>query len=184
MSSPAQQSTLTVTASASTEKVRFTASSQVIEMRLAIYAEAGKQLFASTQAGNVLDWPIQDQNGQRLSDGSYLCVVSVKTLGRKESQKLATLTVEGKQVSLQPTDDSKVSPAQAQAASPLEESGAALTILSLPEAPAVTSIAHNGTEGELVRGSGALSFRVGDFYGGKDREQMRLTEEGNLGIGT
>src|SRR4030095_2077889 len=39
-------------------------------------------------------------------------------------------------------------------------------------------------DGQLVRGRGALSFRVGDFFSGHDQEQMRLTEEGNLGIGT
>jgi hypothetical protein len=44
-------------------------------------------------------------------------------------------------------------------------------------------IAHNGEEGQITRGRGALSFRVGDFFSGKDTEQMRLTAEGNLGIG-
>lgn len=29
-----------------------------------------------------------------------------------------------------------------------------------------------------------MSFRLGDFFSGNDVEQMRLTEEGNLGIGT
>jgi hypothetical protein len=35
----------------------------------------------------------------------------------------------------------------------------------------------------LVSGSGGLSFRAGDFFAGKDVERMRLTPEGNLGIG-
>ncbi|HJZ67412.1 MAG TPA: hypothetical protein VKF81_04635, partial [Blastocatellia bacterium] len=46
-----------------------------------------------------------------------------------------------------------------------------------------TVIAHNGEEGQITRGKGALSFRIGDFFSGKDVEQMRLTAEGNLGIG-
>src|SRR5204862_2607967 len=34
-----------------------------------------------------------------------------------------------------------------------------------------------------TRTRGALSFRMGDFFSGTDQEQMRLTEQGNLGIG-
>ena len=45
-------------------------------------------------------------------------------------------------------------------------------------------LAHNGSEGQIIRDRGALSFRLGDFFSGNDQEQMRLTEEGNLGIGT
>src|SRR5205814_10048708 len=47
-----------------------------------------------------------------------------------------------------------------------------------------TVIAHDGTDGQVSRTRGALTFRVGDFFSGNDKEQMRLTEDGNLGIGT
>src|SRR5205814_4779649 len=47
-----------------------------------------------------------------------------------------------------------------------------------------TVIAHDGTDGQIIRDRGALSFRIGDFFSGNDQEQMRLTEEGSLGIGT
>ena len=40
------------------------------------------------------------------------------------------------------------------------------------------------TKGQIIRDRGALSFRVGDVFSGKDKEQMRLTEDGRLGIGT
>ena len=36
----------------------------------------------------------------------------------------------------------------------------------------------------MIRGRGALTFRIGNFFSGIDQEQMRLTEAGNLGIGT
>jgi hypothetical protein len=45
-------------------------------------------------------------------------------------------------------------------------------------------IANDGTDGQMIRGRGALTFRIGDFFSGADKEQMRLTEDGNLGIGT
>src|SRR5204863_3020099 len=49
---------------------------------------------------------------------------------------------------------------------------------------ATTVLANNGQEGQIIRDRGALSFRIGDCFSGNDQEQMRLTEEGNLGIGT
>src|SRR6266545_2318323 len=42
----------------------------------------------------------------------------------------------------------------------------------------------DGNDGQITRTRGALSFRFGDFFRGRDKEQMRLTEEGDLGIGT
>src|SRR5207247_1823201 len=52
------------------------------------------------------------------------------------------------------------------------------------EGQPVTVVANDGKDGQIVRERGALSFRLGDFFSGNDKEQMRLTEEGNLGIGT
>ena len=46
-----------------------------------------------------------------------------------------------------------------------------------------TLLGHDGRGGLLVSGSGGLSFRLGDFFEGQDVERMRLTEQGNLGIG-
>src|SRR6266516_4371266 len=48
----------------------------------------------------------------------------------------------------------------------------------------VTVLANSGDEAQLARTRGPLTFRVGDFFSGNDKEQMRLTEDGNLGIGT
>ena len=45
-------------------------------------------------------------------------------------------------------------------------------------------IANDGTNGQMIRGRGALTFRLGNFFSGIDTEQMRLTEAGDLGIGT
>ena len=44
-------------------------------------------------------------------------------------------------------------------------------------------LAHDGGGGLLVSGSGGLSFRLGDYFAGQDVERMRLSEQGNLGIG-
>jgi hypothetical protein len=63
------------------------------------------------------------------------------------------------------------------------EENASLIALKEDAGQTTTVIAHNGDDGQITRGKGALSFRIGDFFSGKDTEQMRLTAEGNVGIG-
>lgn len=72
----------------------------------------------------------------------------------------------------------------AQSLEPVTQDGDALAIILEGATPAVTITAHDGSDGQVTRTRGSFSFRFGDFFSGKDTEQMRLTEEGNLGIGT
>ena len=177
------RSTITVTAAATADRVRFTAPSTVVQMRIEVYASNGEKLFDNEiRGGNVIDWHLQDGQAERLSDGSYLCVVTSKSLSGRMSQKLGRITIENAAASVQPIDTTQLTAQQTQAVGPVEEN-TSLTVLKEGETQTGTIIAHNGTDGQLIRGRGALSFRIGDFFSGKDREQMRLTEEGNLGIG-
>ena len=47
----------------------------------------------------------------------------------------------------------------------------------------VMLLVHDGFNGSIVSTSGDLVFRFGNFLAAKDGERMRLTAEGNLGIG-
>ncbi|MDQ2937889.1 MAG: hypothetical protein M3R67_10310, partial [Acidobacteriota bacterium] len=179
---PAVQLPSTVTASATAERVRFTAPSNVMRMQLQVISETGQILFDVSSKGNVLDWSLQDSSGQRLQ-GSYLTVVTVKSLSGKLSERIGTVSVAEQQVELKAVAATGLMAAQQQAVGPVEDNGG-LTILQHGETEAATVVAHDGTQGEITRSRGALSFRLGDFFSGKDEEQMRLTEEGNLGIGT
>ena len=174
-----------VTAAVGAGRVRFTAASNTTAMRLEVYAADGRRLSDSGfKSGSLLDWTMLDKQGQPYPAGAYLCVVAIKSLSGRISHKIGTLTIstEGT-ASLEPTEPGQISAAQVEALKGAENSSA-LTILREGEATAVTTIANTGTQGEITRGKGALSFRLGDFYSGKDVEQMRLTKEGNLGVGT
>src|SRR5438128_2798814 len=177
------RSTTTITAAATADRLRFTAPSTVVQIRLEVYAAHGEKLFDNEiRGGNVIDWRLQDGQAQRLSDGSYLCVVTSKSLSGRMSQKLGEIVIENAAASVLPIDTAHLTAQQTQAVGPLEQN-ATLTVLKEGETQTATVIAHDGTEGQLIRGRGALSFRIGDFFSGKDSEQMRLTPEGNLGIG-
>src|SRR5262245_38637703 len=178
-----QSPTPTVTAYASTERVRFTAPSSVVQIHLEVYTETAVKLFdLELKVGNVLDWPLQDGQAARLNPGSYICVLTVKSLSGRISQKLGAVNIRDQQVKIEPLQLSMLSAQQAQAVGPIE-GDPGITVLEDDEPQTTTVIAHNGEEGQIVRGRGALSFRIGDFFKGTDSEQMRLSTEGNLGIG-
>src|SRR6266487_1611840 len=177
-------SSATITVTASTDRVRITASTSIVQMHVEVYAASGEKLFDNEiRGGNVFDWHLQDGQAQRLSVGDYVCVVTVKNIAGRITQKIGTVKVGEKDVRVEPADTVQLSPQQSQAIGPVEENSS-WTILDNKENQTTTVIAHDGTDGQITRGRGAFSFRLGDFYSGNDQEQMRLTEEGNLGIGT
>ncbi|MEP6743588.1 MAG: hypothetical protein ABJB61_13905 [bacterium] len=173
-----------VTVAVNAEVVRFTAPNRVVQLRLEIYSELGQKLFDTEQrGGNVLDWPVQNGSGERLADGSYLCVVTIKNLSGRLKQKLGQLTVSAQTAAMRSVTAAELSSQQTEAVGPVD-GDTALTIMPTGELLPATVLLTNGAEAQLSRTAGALSFRLGDFYSGKHKEQMRLTEDGNLGIGT
>jgi hypothetical protein len=182
---PAVRVISTVTASATAERVRFTSPNTVVQLRLEVYDETGQKLLDTEQrGGNVLDWHLQGGAGERVADGVYLCVLTSKNLSGRLSQKLGLVTVSGQAAVVRTAAVAELSLRQAQTVGPVETGEAGLTVMGPEDTPPVTVLANSGNEGQLARTRGALTFRVGDFFSGADKEQMRLTEDGNLGIGT
>jgi hypothetical protein len=178
-----KSSAVIIIASAWAERVRFSAPSSVMQIRLEVYDSSGRKLVDNeVRGGNVLDWHLQDGQAERLRDDTYLCVVTVKSLSGRIAERIGTVTVEKGFASVQAVDASHLTRQQSDAVGPLGED-APLMVPKEEERPTTTVLAHNGEEGQITRGKGALSFRIGDFFSGKDTEQMRLNEEGNLGIG-
>src|SRR5439155_10178749 len=134
------------------------------------------------RGGNVLDWRLQDGQGQPLADESYVCVVTVKSVSGRITERIGSVIIEKGRPSVQPVETAQLTRQQAEAIGPIE-ANVSLRALRDDEPPTPTVLAHNGEDGQITRGKGALSFRIGDFFRGKDTEQMRLTPEGNLGIG-
>ncbi len=90
---PESRSAPIVTATISAERVRFTAASNIIAMRLEVYKVDGQRFFDSGfKSGTLLDWTILDEQGERYPAGEYLCVVAIKSLSGRVSQKLGTLS--------------------------------------------------------------------------------------------
>jgi hypothetical protein len=165
----------TVTISISDKGVRFSAPGSVGQVRLEVFDANGASVYNSEfQPGNVRDWSLLDKQGQTLADGSYLCVVTVRGLSKRMSVKQGTVVMEGGRASLRLSEGETVGPVEAEKS---------LARVAPDAASAGTILAHDGKVGQVISTSGGLAFRVGDFFGGKDKELMRLTPEGNLGVG-
>jgi len=183
----------TVTATATAERVRFNSPGSVTQMRLEVFDASGERLFDSGfLSGNILDWPVQNQRGDRLDDGSYLCVATARDLDRRQSRKAAALTVASGQGRLEPLKVERLTAGQAQAleagrqAISLDSTGSddSLTVLAESKPAALTVAAHDGRDGKVVSTQGALTLGTGNIFAGTNVDHVRITEEGRVGIGT
>jgi hypothetical protein len=82
------------------------------------------------------------------------------------------------------TDAQKQTLAANRRAQTSDDADNAITILQQGKVRAATVNAHNGQDGQVTSTTGALTFRTGDTFSGLDREQVRITPEGRVGIGT
>src|SRR5882672_12268681 len=170
-----------VIGSVSETKLRFTCLGDLIQLRLEVFGPGGEILFDSEfKPGNVVDWPATDVKGQQLSDGTYLCVVSVKDATGEILRKQAIATVRDQSVSLREADKSLLS--SAQSASVITGEDVNVTIVEAGAVPTAI-LAHDGATAHLVSGRGGLTISSGDFFANKLLERVRITAEGNVGIG-
>jgi hypothetical protein len=165
-----------VTMSLTEHGVRFAALGAVGKMRLEVFNADGGSVYSSDfTAAGVRDWNFEDKAGQHAPDGTYLCVITTRDLAGKLNTRQGSVILQGGQAALKLADG--------ELAETVEPDKSLATVTDAANT-AVALLNHDGNNGQVVTTRGALSFRFGDFFGGRDREQMRLTEEGNLGIGT
>jgi hypothetical protein len=179
-----------VTASASDAGARFSAPEGVSQVRLEIYARTGERVFdTGMRPGSILDWKAADVQ-QGLADGSYLCVVTVKDLRGKLSQRVGSLSSEAGHVSLSRAASPNAAQARSLAvereARKIEQAGTddTLTVVTAGKERALTLSTHDGRDGQVTSTAGSLTFGTGDVLTGASKEQMRVTPDGRVGIGT
>jgi hypothetical protein len=172
-----------VIASLRTEGIRFVAPNSVYQMRLEVFdANESKIYDSGSRFGNVLDWSSSDAAASSFGDGRFVCLVSVRDVSGQLAKRWGVIDREG---------------GAARWLAPVA-AGAGAGELELPVVTGVEDgliasrtgaglatalLAHDGISGLLASGSGGLSFRLGDYLEAEDVERMRLTEQGNLGIG-
>ncbi len=180
--SRADQKSSPITASVFEDRIRITGDSSVVEMQVAVFGVSGEKILEQdVKHGNVFDWQLQPD--RQISSGRYVWVVTTKSVADKLERRLGFVHVENKTLSLHPGEMAQLSTGQAAAIGSLDQISSWVVVGS-DEDPTTAVVAHDGTDGQITRGRGAFSFRLGNFFSGKDREQMRLMEDGNLGIGT
>ena len=169
-----------VTAASTASGVRFVSPNEARRIRLEVYTQAGERLFDSDfQAGNIVDW-----NAQGLADGSYLCVVTVEDLRGANARRLSAVNVAGGRASVRGDNEEKLKSEFAQALAAAGQSESDALAARQKKEQALTLTAHDGENGQVTSTKGSLTFRTGDTLSGNDREQMRVTPEGRVGIGT
>lgn len=171
-----QAASVPITVAASGERVRFTAVGAVERMRLEVFDSSGASVFdTGFKPGNMRDWRLRGTHGQMLPDSTYLCVVTVRELSGRMTFKQGSVLIEGGQAALALEGNGQPEAVEA------EQS---LSQRRSTERTAMTVTTHDGKDGQVTSTTGDLTFRTGDVFSGKEKELMRLTEDGKLGIGT
>jgi hypothetical protein len=182
-----------VTASVSAaDTVRFAAPGQVLQIRLEIYSADGQLVSDSgMRAGNIVDWKTSEAS-RALTDGQYLTVVTVRDFQGKYRQRVGGLSVQAGQITLKNPAASELTSAQTQTLNARRQSqkveaadnSDVMTILRDGKERAVVVTGHDGQEGQVATTTGPLTFRTGDFFSNRAKEQMRIMPDGRVGIGT
>ncbi len=150
-------------------------------MKVEILSESGIPLFDASSRGSVFDWSMKGGDGESVADGSYLCVITVKSVTGKLSQRVGTVSFSGGRPTL--LADGRRSPAQDGAVGPIEEDSL-IAVMNEVDIPSTTVVGHDGRTGQVTATTGDLTFRTGDVFAGKESERMRITADGKIGIGT
>ena len=170
---PSRTSAPTVTVSTASSGVRFVAIGAVRQTRLEVFDASGATVFDSGfQPGNVRDW---DARASGLADGTYTCALTARDMSGRLSIKQASALLRAGEASL----------ALGEADAAGETGGAqAAPVMNGHDAGAATLLTHDGRDGALTSTSGALTLRTGDVLTGDEKEHVRVTPEGRIGIGT
>jgi hypothetical protein len=160
--------------------------------KLEVFTPNGELAFDSgLRQGNVLDWKLSEAT-QPIGDGAYLFVVTIRDLQGKYRQRLGNIVVAAGQASLKTQPGDALNAPQKQALNTrlqsqkiaLVDNVDSVTVLRPGKERSVVVTAHDGVDGQVTSTSGAITFRTGDTLTGNEQERVRISPEGNVGIGT
>lgn len=172
--------------------IRLSSPGEILNIRLEVYTANGDLVFDSgLRKGNVLDWKLSEAT-QPVGDGTYLFVVTIRDLQGKYRQRLGNAVVGSGQVTLTSQREESINAFQKQALTTrlqsqkvaLTDNVDAVTVVRAGKERSVVVTAHDGVDGQVTSTSGSLTLRTGDTLTGSEQERMRITPEGNVGIGT
>ncbi len=162
-----------MTAAASNDRIRFAALALTRHIQLQVLSTVGEVVYDSRrQPGNRLEWTTRDQGGAVLPDGLYGCLVTVADLHGRQSRSLAVLRVKDGAAAFYDRDTPD---------EPSDEHDS-IVILKTGESSPFTIVSHDGTEGWIESAAGGLNFQAGSMSA-DSAPHLRLTPEGNLGVG-
>ena len=169
---------LWVTATAGTDHILFASLGIGKRMRLEILSQTGDRVFDSEfRDGNLLDWQMDDSQGNRLPDDVYGCLVTAEDTTGQLSHRRGVFRINGGVARFE-----TLQRGNPETAASFEAQDSIAILSDDGELPTV-QLLHDGESGQLVSGKGGLSFRIGNGLAGKDVEHMHLTDGGDLGIG-
>jgi hypothetical protein len=207
-SSDGQGATMIVTVTASTARMRCATLGEVKQTRLQVFSADGTQIFDSDfKLGNLIDWPLIDQQGVHLTDGTYLFLITVKDFSDHLTQKYGSAFLEDGQVFLEQTGKDGLPTAQATALNAnqlaavltsIDRIGVAAglnrttttttdggtTIDAAPSGKKNTATSKPTTGGENIAGTGAQNKIAKWIDNAATLGDSNIFDNGNIGIGT
>jgi hypothetical protein len=168
---------LWVTATAGKDHIRFTSLGVGQRIRLEILNQAADRIVDSgMREGSLLDWKM-DGYGNPLPDDIYGCLVTVEDRTGQLNHRRGVFRLTDGVARFETSQGDSLDMAAS------SEEQETMTILRDDEELPMIQLLHDGESGRIVSGKGGLSFGIGNAYAGKDVEYVRLTADGNLGIG-
>jgi trimeric autotransporter adhesin len=168
---------LWVLAGAGREGLRVTALGFISRIRLEVFGQGRQRIYDSSfQSGSIIEWNLKDAGVQLSGADYYGCLVTFEDLNGNIGHRSGLFRIKDGQAIFDSRTAGLLSDSADQADNEI------VSFQSEKPAP-ITLLAHDGNDGLILTGKGDLSFRIGDGISAKNTEQMRLTADGNLGIG-